>query len=314
MNPDIFLSQEDVHLLTQAFDALALEMATADDRRNLLINAGVHSGFSSKLNLNSSPYLFANQLVAQYREYRVSELRPIYHPMICLLEYLLQIHDLDDQTRTLFQKLVKQGQENFQGLAARKTVGRIEAPLDVALGTGVLIDQQLILTCKHVVEHVFTRKQEHAWVRFVYKTGRYGIEMGKVFELDIKDIVCQGISADAGQDYALIRIKEKTKQPGAHLFTGFPHPTQRIRLIHHPRGEPVQISDLGEVVVVGNEFIQHNIRTDFGSSGSPIFDQNWNMLAIHRGALDSSHTHALGVTEAVPLYSIWKNIQPHLSV
>ena len=214
MNPDIFLSQEDVHLLTQAFDALALEMATADDRRNLLINAGVHSGFSSKLNLNSSPYLFANQLVAQYREYRVSELRPIYHPMICLLEYLLQIHDLDDQTRTLFQKLVKQGQENFQGLAARKTVGRIKAPLDVALGTGVLIDQQLILTCKHVVEHVFTRKQEHAWVRFVYKTGRYGIEMGKVFELDIKDIVCQGISADAGQDYALIRIKREDKTAG----------------------------------------------------------------------------------------------------
>lgn len=314
LNPDVFLSQEDVHLLSQAFATLALEMATADDRRSLLISAGVHSAFTNKLYLNSSPYLFANQLVAQCREYRVSGLRPAYHPMICMLEYLLQTHELDDQTRAFFQKLVKQGQENFNGLAARETVGRIEAPLNTARGTGVLVDRQYLLTCKHVIERIFGHKQEHAWVRFGYTMGKYGTERGEVFELDIKDIVCQGISADVCQDYALIRIKEKTQRPTARLFNGLPHLTQNIRLIHHPRGEPVQISNPGEVVLVGNEAIQHTIPTDFGSSGGPIFDMHWNMLAIHRGASDINHARVTGASEAAPVYCLWKSIQPHLSI
>lgn len=312
LNPDVFLSQEDVHLLSQAFATLAIEMATADDRRSLLISASVHSAFTSKLSLNSSPYLFANQLVAQCREYRVSGLRPVYHPMICLLEYLLQTHELDDQTRVFFQKLVKQGQENFNGLAARETVGRIEAPLNTARGTGVLVDRRHLLTCKHVIDRIFDHKQEHAWVRFGYKMGKYGAEIGEVFELDIKDIVCQGISTDICQDYALIRIKEKMRRSAAHLFNRLPHLTQNIRLIHHPLGEPVQISNPGEVVLVASEAIQHNITADFGSSGGPIFDMHWNVLAIHRGASDINQARFAGASEAVPLYCLWMSIQPHL--
>ena len=314
MKPDVFLMQEDVPLLVQAFDALALEVVTADDRRNLLINAGIHNAFLSKLYLNNSSYLFANQLVAQGREYPLSEVKPAYHPIISLLQYLLEVYDLDIETRNIFQRLIKQSQENFNGLETRQTVGRIEAPLDTAMGTGVLIGQQLLLTCKHVIERILTRKQEHAWIRFGYKMGKYGVETGKVFELDLQDIVCQGTSDDVGQDYALIRVKERIEQPTAHLFNGFPHPTQSVRLIHHPRGEPVQISDPGEVVLVGNELIQHNIRTNFGSSGAPIFDQHWRMLAMHRGALDASQAHVLGAAEAVPLYCIWKDIHPHFSV
>ncbi len=313
MNPDTFLSQEDVYLLAQAMNTLALEAATANDRRNLLINAGVHSAFSSKLCFDTSPYLFANQLVAQCREYQVSELRPIYHPMVCLLKYLLQVHELDDQVRDLFQRLVKNGQENFHGLAACKTVGRIEAPLSNAIGTGVLVDQQLLLTCKHIVERIVNRNQQQAWIRLGYKTGKYGIEAGQELELDIKEIIRQGISADAGQDYALIKIKKKTEQPHAHLFNGFPHLTQNIRLIHHPRGKPIEISDLGEVVLVGDETIQHTIPADFGSSGGPIFDQNWRMLAIHKGTPSASSARVPDAAEAIPLYSIWKDIQPHIS-
>ena len=90
--------------------------------------------------------------------------------------------------------------------------------------------------------------------------------------------------------------------------------TQNIRLVHHPRGEPVQISDLGQVVQVEKEYIKHDIKADYGSSGAPIFDLNWHVVAIHRGNLALSRSYAPGVTEAIPIYSIWNEIKPHLAM
>src|SRR5438128_716485 len=100
INPDIFFTQEEVPSLVQALNTLAIEANTADDRQNMLVNSGVHLALRSKLHLGVSPQIFANKLVACFREYRVSMYQPRYHPLISLLEYLLQICELDDQDRT----------------------------------------------------------------------------------------------------------------------------------------------------------------------------------------------------------------------
>jgi hypothetical protein len=188
MDPDVFLVQDDVHLLVQALNTFALEIDSADDRKDILVNAGIHLAFRSKLIFGTSTLLFANKLAAHFREYRVSDQQPTYHPMVSMLDYLLKVHELEDQDKNLFKRLVRQGQENFDGLAARSAVGRIESPLGIAMGTGVLVDSQLLLTCKHVFERILDDGQDHVWVRFGYKTGKYGVELGEVFELDKKSI------------------------------------------------------------------------------------------------------------------------------
>lgn len=200
-------------------------------------------------------------------------------------------------------------QADAHSLAARRAVGRIESPQGTAWGTGVLVDRQLLLTCKHVVERILDCGLDHAWVRFGYKTGKYGIESGDVFELDLKTIV----SNNAQLDYALMRIFGEPEYAAAPLSNAWLNRTQRVRIVHHPKGEPAQVSDVGQIVDVNKEYIQHNIKTAYGSSGGPIFDLNWHVVAIHRGSLRLSRSYPPGVTEGIPIYSIWNDIKSHLS-
>ncbi|HVB59941.1 MAG TPA: trypsin-like peptidase domain-containing protein [Ktedonobacteraceae bacterium] len=313
MDPDTFLAQDDVHLLVQAMNTFALEVDAADARKDTLVNAGIHHAFRSKLTFETSSHLFANKLVARFREYRVSQQRPAYHPMVSLLDYLLKGHELEDQDRNLFKKLVKQGLENFAGLTALSAVGRIEAPPGTAMGTGVLVGRQLLLTCKHVVERISDNGLDRAWARFGYKTGRYGVETGEVFELDLKTITNYNSQSGDAFDYILVEIVGKPEYRVAPLSSDFLNTKQQVRLIHHPRGEPAQISEVGHIVQVDKDYIKHNVRTDYGSSGAPIFDLSWRVVAIHRGTLSLSRPSAPGVTEGVPLYCIWDDIKPCLS-
>ncbi len=144
MDPDTFLSQDDVPLLVQALNTFAFEVDAASSRKEILVNVGIHLAFRSKLIFETSSSHFASKLAAYFREYRVSAGQPTYHPMVNLLEYLLRTHELEDQDRSLFNRLVKQGQENFGGLTARCSVGRIEVPPGTAFGTGVLVGRQLL--------------------------------------------------------------------------------------------------------------------------------------------------------------------------
>lgn len=306
--------QDDVHLLVQALNTFALEIDAADSRKDILANAGIHLAFLCKLIFGTSAYLFANKLAAQFRDYRMSDQQPMYHPMVSLLEYLLKVHELEDQDRNLFIRLVKQGLENFAGQVARNTVGRIESPLGNAMGTGVLVNSQALLTCRHVFERILEGGQDHAWVRFGYKTGKYGVELGEVFKLDEESFANNDSQSDNALDYTLVRIIGKPGKQMATLSNEVLNTTQNIRLVHHPRGEPVRISDVGQVVHVDKEYINHNIKADYGSSGAPIFDLNWHVVAIHRGNLALSRSYALGVTEAIPISSIWNDIKPHLSI
>ena len=308
VNPDVFLTQEDVPLLVQALNSFALEANTVDDRQNTLINAGVHQALRSKLHLGVGSQIFANKLAACCREYRVSRYQPGYHPLINLLEYLLQIYELEDQDRTLFKRLTKQGRNNLDMLAVRSTIGRIESPLGIAVGTGVLVSKNCLLTC----HHVFERGQKQAWVRFGYKAGRYGIEAGELFQLDTKEIVHSIVPSEQTLDYELVRIIGEPELLPAMLSHTIPYPTQNIHLIHHPRGEPVQISEVGQLVLVDPTFIHHNIEADHGSSGAPIFDVDWHVIALHRGRLSLSRPTPPGITEGIPISRIWKEIAPHL--
>jgi hypothetical protein len=313
MDPDTFLAQDDVHSLVQALNSFALEVEAADDRKHLLVNAGIHPAFLSKLSFGASPYLFANSLAAHFREYCVSTQQPAYHPMLRLLDYLLRVHELEDQDRKLFQRLLQQCLENLDGFAARGAVGRIESPPGTARGTGVLLDGQLLMTCKHVFERIFDDELERIWVRFGYRSGKYGIEPGEVFELDVQNIASHDTRSDSALDYVLVKITGKPAYRAARLSNNFLNTAQNVRLVHHPRGEPVQISDIGQVVQVDQEYLKHNIQADSGSSGAPIFDLHWRVVAIHRGKLGLSRSYAPGETEGIPIRAIWNNIEPHLS-
>ncbi len=310
INPELFLDQRDVVPLTLALTQLVIKINEASDRQEVLESAGIDIALLSNLKLGATPTKFAPALVAAFKSYRISNQRLDYHPMVSLLKYLCDlapIYGLGDQDVALFTRLTEQGQENLKALTARNAVGRIESPKGQGIGTGILIGKNLLLTCNHI----FSKSQaKQAWVRFNYTSGSYCLD-SDIFELDLDTA-----TRFSQLDYALVRVKGEPKQRTANLIDAILDSNQEIRLIHHPQGQYVVISGLGQIVQVGDDYIDHNINTDEGSSGAPIFNRDWQLVAIHRGNLGigrAGRSLEPGTTSGVPLRAFWKTIQTQLS-
>jgi len=306
MNPEQFLEQQDVVPLTLALNRWAQQVNVASDRKDNFVNAGVDDALLSNLKLDTQPHQFTQALIAAFRTYSFSNQRWDYHPMVSLLKYLSElaaIFGLPEQDVALFSRLTEQGQENLKALRVRSAVARIESPQGTGIGSAVLIGKDLLLTCNHI----FSKAQvQQAWVRFNYKTSSSNLPED-LFELDL-DL----LSNRPSPDYALVKIKGQPRQNLINPVNATLDEGQEIRLIHHPQGGYVSISDLGQIVQVGEEYLDHNLSTDDGSSGAPIFDRQWQLVAIHRGNPGIGRPIASGTMEGVPIRTIWNQITPYL--
>src|SRR5262249_24438414 len=55
-----------------------------------------------------------------------------------------------------------------------------------------------------------------------------------------------------------------------------------IAIIQHPYGEPLQVALRDNSLVYDDESaIEYLTNTDYGSSGSPVFNDNWQVIALH---------------------------------
>ena len=80
-------------------------------------------------------------------------------------------------------------------------------------------------------------------------------------------------SAAPPRGYIPIPDEAHDFQPGTPLF-----------IVQHPQGAPLKLM-LDTEAVIGlygqNRRVRYRTNTDNGSSGSPVFDQNWNLVALH---------------------------------
>lgn len=305
MNPEIFLEPSDVTPLIKALIPVFTRINGASERHSLLEIADIDSVFIGNLKLDAQPNSFTPALVSAFKSYKISPQKISYHPQINLLAYLVdlaEIYGISDEGLRICDRLIKQGQENFKALIARNAVGRIESPQNTGIGTGVLVGQNLLLTCNHI----FTKTRvEKAWVTFGYKSDSYSTQ--DIFELDLDFVRYHN-----QLDFALIRLQPNPSlKPIRPVKVGLDS-GQKIRLIHHPMGQPVVISGLGQIVQVGPGYIDHNLNTDKGSSGAPIFNDAWELVAIHRGNPGVGRP-TKGTMEGKPISAIWDSIADHLS-
>ncbi|MEH1833858.1 MAG: trypsin-like peptidase domain-containing protein [Nostoc sp.] len=307
MNPEIFLEQNDVIYLEESLEKFfATRFDNASSWRSVFSSSGVEDSFIRPLNFINNPVEFSNRLVAKFKDYKVYNQRINYHPMINLLQYLLkrrESYELEDPDIDLFTKLAERGRENFNALKARNTVCRIESPKGMGIGTGVLVGKNILLTCNHIFSKTQVRQ---AWVRFNYNTDSHQLDKD-LFELDMTFV-----SYHNRPDYALIKIKDNLQQQKSICSDETLDSGQDIRIIHHPQGNPVIISDLGQITQVGEDYIDHNLKTDDSCSGAPIFNRQWELIAIHQGNPGIGRTVTPGSTGGIPIRAIWNQISPHL--
>jgi endonuclease G len=175
----------------------------------------------------------------------------------------------------------------------------------VSRGTAWLIAPTLALTNHHVV-NARTDKEPDAGEQDLR---RQAAEAMLRFDYDAKDTpavivrVQRLVRASTALDYALLELAEAVDRPVPQLA---PEPvtvdaTSRIavNIVQHPRGEHKHIAFRNNLVSGADErILRYFTDTDQGSSGSPVCDDAWRVVGLHRGARDAHGVQFQGKREA----------------
>jgi hypothetical protein len=181
-------------------------------------------------------------------------------------------------------------------------------------GTGFLITDEWLLTNYHVMEPVIATEDQDARYagprataadvvcRFDYKVLASGATSpGSAIRLaaDWRVAVSKNVAGEL--DFAVLRLAQAVgslpvgNNPNApgdrrgciplppRFVPGFT-PHAPLYIIQHPRADPIKLvleSDAIKGVRQDRTRVQYTTNTEPGSSGSPCFDQNWRLVALH---------------------------------
>jgi endonuclease G, mitochondrial len=190
-----------------------------------------------------------------------------------------------------------------EGLQANRSVGRIVTRLNggrVAYGTGFLVAPRLLLTNWHVLHN--EEEAADSAVEFDYQIDRFGNPLTvERFGLAPKVLFLN----DKELDFALVAVNElseRGKNISAYGFCPLIKEEGKItqgldclNIIQHPRGEMKQIVIRENKVVdlpENNDNIAHyEGDTEPGSSGSPVFNDQWEVIALHHQGVPKVDAH-----------------------
>jgi endonuclease G, mitochondrial len=165
-------------------------------------------------------------------------------------------------------------------------------------GTGVLIAPDLVLTNYHVL----SRKEgvdlnaiaQSARFEFGYISRRFGeaTRTQVVNAIGSKPVVQS--SPIHALDYALIRLDLDPHfpiHPIPYAAASTLQPRSPLHILQHPEGEKLKVSLSNNGVVKTNEsrgLVLYVNQTKKGSSGSPCFDPDWQLVALHHKEMDTT--------------------------
>ncbi|MGD0377974.1 MAG: serine protease [Streptosporangiaceae bacterium] len=163
-------------------------------------------------------------------------------------------------------------------------------------GTAFRIGQDLLLTNHHVL---FDEEHENAMATtveawFGYERTLTGLDLAyMVVACDPATIV-----GDSAHDWATIKVTKAmpAEAPAIELRGAAPvKADDRVYIIQHPGGAPKKIGMIHNVVrYVDDQVVQYLTDTEGGSSGSPVFNEKWQLVALHHQWVEVT---AGGVTE-----------------
>jgi endonuclease G len=164
-----------------------------------------------------------------------------------------------------------------KALESAQSVARVVLPQTNQFATCFLVGPNLILT-NH---HVFGTKEDAqpAVIEFNYRfLFNGGLAPVESYTCDTSIFV-----TDPVLDFTLVGLKELPKRPYLRLRHGQPAvEDSHIAIIQHPNGEKQQVSLRDHSLVHQDQSgIEYLTNTDYGSSGSPVFDDFWKVIALH---------------------------------
>jgi len=217
-----------------------------------------------------------------------------------------------------------------------------------AKGTGFLVGESLLLTNWHVIKSGV----EGAVARFDHKVlpGGTMAEKGRAVPFASEWLVAHSrhdeVPVEIGAegpppgtwDFALVRLAEPVASqgigpdpgaPGADLrgqyeLDGAPYQFEKeepLLIVGHPDGRPMQLSyasPSGASRTRHGNRLRYQTNTEGGSSGSPVFNREWRIVALHHAAGPTSipgefNLGSTGFNQGIPLAGIVTSLKEQLA-
>jgi V8-like Glu-specific endopeptidase/endonuclease/exonuclease/phosphatase family metal-dependent hydrolase len=185
-----------------------------------------------------------------------------------------------------------------------KAVCRIRTP--VSLGSGFLIaSNTYIMTNNHVLPDIEVARDSRAQFGFEENATLLEVNLtpGKFFltnkKLDYTIVACEAVQNEDIDAIPLLR-NPSTITRG-----------ERVNIIQHPRGREKEIAIRNnEVIWVKNHVVHYRTDTEPGSSGSAVFNDAWQLVALHHAGWSDDGSRA--TNEGIRMASIVADLTTRL--
>ncbi len=149
-------------------------------------------------------------------------------------------------------------------------------------GTGVLLPENWLLTCNHVLPSMEDAREGVAVFDCELASSKQ-FETPQTFSFDPEkgfytspeqggdDLTLVKLKGDANAIYGRVELHDISVQIG-----------DLVVAVSHAGGGPKQDSEPGPVVALPDGLVQYQTPTEVGSSGGPVFNKDWQIVAIHK--------------------------------
>ncbi|MEM7129305.1 MAG: trypsin-like peptidase domain-containing protein [Chloroflexota bacterium] len=215
---------------------------------------------------------------------------------------------------TAFEKVI--GVDNLKqinwlrkGIELSSSVCRILTPL--GKGTGFIVGPGLLMTNNHIIPNKEIASQSVAEFNYELdvlgselKSYRYRLAPNTFYTSDQYQLDCTMVNLIANPELPPLEQWGMLKlNASAILFPG-----EHVTIIQHPQGGFKKIAiTANQIVSQESKYLHYTTDTMKGSSGSPVFNDAWEVIAIHH-AYGGVHTDSNGnqrhVNEGIMMQAI----------
>ena len=180
------------------------------------------------------------------------------------------------------------------GTQAAKPVCRIEIKNQkgtiLGYGTGFLVTPNLLITNNHVLENYDTAKFSIAQFNYEIDLDQnerpmksFNLQPERFFltneALDFTLVAVEEVSAD-GTEISNFGFLSLIPQTGKGMVGEY------VSIIQHPSGEPKAVAIReNQILDVFDDYIHYSTDTMPGSSGSPVYNDEWIVISLHHAGV-----------------------------
>jgi len=163
----------------------------------------------------------------------------------------------------------------IKGTQKAKSVCKIHTG-DGHVGTGFLIEGNYLYTNNHVINSASIA--QYSRIEFGYENSE---NKSVFYNLDHTKFI-----TSKKLDYTKVKVIDNDNFPlkewgYLEINSTKPNPNDALVIIQHPQGRSKEIAFSDTENSIWEHRLHYKVTTEPGSSGSPVFDINWNVVALH---------------------------------